>query len=119
MNNIAIFGVLTDEVELRYTPTGDAVTTARVAVVESKDSKRKAVYVDVQLWKGTAEFAAEHAAKGKKVVVSGRLAYDQWEQDGQRRSKHYIVAAPGLDGFRFAEFQGVTPPEVSEDPEAS
>jgi single-strand DNA-binding protein len=51
----------------------------------------EAVFVDITLWGRTAEIASEYLSKGSNVLIEGRLKYDQWEKDGQKRSKLRVV----------------------------
>ena len=48
-------------------------------------------FVDVTLWGRTAEVAGEYLSKGSPVFIEGRLKYDTWEKDGQKRSKITVV----------------------------
>lgn len=50
------------------------------------------VFVSVTFWGKTAEIVNEYLGKGSSVLVEGRLKLDQWEQDGQKRSKLKVVA---------------------------
>lgn len=80
--------------ELRYTQSGKAVLSMRLAFNDSKydDQQRKWVttksfYVDAQAWEQTAERLAEILAQGEQVYVVGRLETQQWEKDGEKKSK--------------------------------
>ncbi len=94
-NRVVLMGNLTRDVELRYTPSGTAVTDIPLAVnerVKKNDQWTDEVhFFDVTLWGRTAEIAAEYLSKGSPVLVEGRLKLDRWEQDGQKRSKIKIV----------------------------
>src|SRR5687768_14819882 len=65
-------GRLTRDVELRATRSGKSVATVSVAS-DRRDRKADPVYVDLILWEGQAEAAAEHLAKGQAVAFTGRL----------------------------------------------
>ena len=43
------------------------------------------------MWARTAEVAGEYLSKGSPVLIEGRLRYETWEQDGQKRSKLKVV----------------------------
>ncbi len=94
-NRVVLVGNLTRDIELRYTPGGTAVTDMGIAVnerVKRNDQWTDEVnYFDITLWGRTAEVAAEYMNKGSSVLIEGRLKYDTWEQDGQKRSKIKIV----------------------------
>ena len=61
--------------------------------VSRRDRDAAPVYVDVVAYDALAKVCAEHLEKGRQVAVSGRLDYQQWEHEGQRRSKHEVVAS--------------------------
>lgn len=94
-NRVVLVGNLTRDVELRYTPSGTAVTDISLAVNErikrNDQWVEEAHFFDVTLWGRTAEVAAEYLSKGSSVLIEGRLKLDRWEQDGQKRSKIQIV----------------------------
>ena len=94
-NRVVLMGNLTRDVELRYTPSGTAVTDIALAVnerVKKNDQWTDEVhFFDVTLWGRTAEIAGEYLSKGSPVLIEGRLKHDRWEQDGQKRSKVKIV----------------------------
>ncbi len=87
-----ITGNLTDAPELRYTPTGAAVASFRVAVTARvrdgegwKDGDTS--YFRVNVWRQLAEHAVESLAKGDRVIVVGRLKARSWETpEGDKRS---------------------------------
>ncbi len=92
MNSIQLIGRLTRDPELRSTRSGKPVAAMRLAV-SRRDREAAPVYVDVVAYDALAKVCAEHLEKGRQVAVSGRLDYQQWEHEGQRRSKHEVIAA--------------------------
>lgn len=95
-NRVILLGNLTRDIELRYTQGGTAVTDIGLAVNDRRKSQsgewiEETTFVDVTLWGRTAEVAGEYLTKGSPVLVEGRLKLDQWEQDGQKRSKLHVV----------------------------
>ena len=62
---------------------------------KGKDGEKKddCLFVDVTVWGKTAESCAEYLDKGSEVLVEGRLKMEQWEKDGQKRSKIGVVAS--------------------------
>jgi single-strand DNA-binding protein len=65
-------GRLTRDVELRGTRSGKSVATVSVAS-DRRDRNSDPVYVDLILWEGQAEAAAQHLVKGQAVTFSGRF----------------------------------------------
>ncbi len=94
-NRVVLVGNLTRDVELRYTPSGTAVTDIALAVNErikrNEQWVEEAHFFEVTLWGRTAEVAGEYLSKGSSVLIEGRLKQDRWEQDGQKRSKIKVV----------------------------
>ena len=95
-NRTILVGNLTRDPELRYIPSGTAVTDIGLAINDKrKDASGKFVdettFVDVTLWGRTAEVAGEYLSKGSPVLIEGRLKLDTWETDGQKRSKLKVV----------------------------
>ena len=95
-NRVILVGNLTRDPELRYIPSGTAVSEIGLAVndrVKKGDQwVDETTFVDVTLWARTAEVANEYLSKGSSVLIEGRLKLDTWEKDGQKRSKLRVVA---------------------------
>ncbi len=95
-NRVILMGNLTRDPELRYIPSGTAVSEIGLAVndrVKKGDQwVDEATFVDVTLWGRTAEVANEYLSKGSSILIEGRLKLDSWEKDGQKRSKLRVVA---------------------------
>jgi single-strand DNA-binding protein len=92
LNEVFLMGNLTADPELKQTPRGTAVCDLRMAIndtYKAQDGTTKEVvtYVDVEVWGRTAENCKQYLSKGRGVFVKGQLKLDQWEQDGQKRSK--------------------------------
>ena len=92
INNTTQEGRIVRDIDLKYTPAGDAVCEFSVGVNDGYGDKQKSYFFDIVAWKGTAEYLAKSAKKGDLVVVSGRLTQERWEKDGQKRNKVKIIA---------------------------
>ena len=94
-NRVILVGNLTRDPELRYISTGTAVTDLGLAVNDRVKRNEQWVdevnFFDITLWGRTAEVANEYLSKGSSVLIEGRLKYDTWEKDGQKRSKVKII----------------------------
>ena len=100
LNRVFLGGNLTRDPELRYLPSGMAVTEFGMAINERyKDSannewKEKAVFVELVVWDRQAQTCGEYLRKGSAVLVEGRLQFDQWETpQGDKRSKLRVNAS--------------------------
>ncbi len=99
-NKVILVGNLTRDPEVRYIPSGTAVCDISLAVnsqwTDRKTNERKeeVTFVEVTLWGRTAEIAGEYLAKGRPVLIEGRLSLDSWEdkETGQKRSKLKVIA---------------------------
>ena len=92
---ITIIGNLTQDPELRFTPSGAAVANFTVASTprtfdrqtnEWKDAET--LFMRCSVWREAAENVAESLTRGTRVVVTGRLVSRSWEdkESGQKRS---------------------------------
>lgn len=94
-NRVVLVGNLTRDPELRYIPSGTAVSDIGLAVndrIKRGDQwVDETTFVDITLWGRTAEIANEYLSKGSSVLIEGRLKLDRWEKDGQKHSKLKVV----------------------------
>ncbi len=95
-NRVILVGNLTSDPELRYIPSGTAVTELRMAINDRRKTAsgewvEETTFVDVTLWGRTAEVATEYLSKGSNVLIEGRLKLDTWEKDGKKNSKLRVV----------------------------
>ena len=99
VNKVILIGRLGKDPEMRFTPSGKAVTNFSMATSESwKDAagerQEKTEWHKIQIWGPLAEIAAKYLSKGKQVYVEGRLQTREWEdQSGQKRYTTEIVAS--------------------------
>jgi len=98
LNKIMIIGNLGGDPEMRFTPSGNPVTTFNVAtnrVYNSPDGERKeeTEWFSVVTWSKLAENCNRFLTKGQKIYVEGRLHNHTWDgQDGQKHSRLEITA---------------------------
>lgn len=96
LNRIVLMGRLVKDPELRRTGSGTAVTSVTLAVdrdFKEQDGTRKADFIDVVAWKGTAEMLAKYFTKGRMAAVDGRLQLRDWtDKDGNKRRSAEVVA---------------------------
>jgi single-strand DNA-binding protein len=91
MNSVNVIGNLTADVELKFTQSGKAVATFRLAV---NDGQEAPTFVPVVVWEKQAESCANYLQKGSKAGVTGRLQSRSWETpEGQKRTILEVVAS--------------------------
>ena len=94
-NRVVLVGNLTRDIEMRYAPSGTAIGATGIAVTRKMtvngEKREETCFVDITFWGRTAEVANQYLSKGSKVLVEGRLKYEQWDDaNGQKRSKHTV-----------------------------
>jgi single-strand DNA-binding protein len=98
LNKVLLIGNLTRAPELRYTPSGTAVSDLRLAVnrsytTQGGDRREETCFLTVVVWGKQAETSAQYLDKGSPVLVEGRLQTRDWEtKDGQKRNVVEVVA---------------------------
>src|SRR5579864_1455720 len=102
LNKALLIGRLTKDPEMRYTPSGTAVTNFSIATnrwSSGPDGERKEFtdYHNIVAYnagkRNLAEIVAQYTRKGALVYVEGRIQTRSWEgQDGQKRRTTEIIA---------------------------
>ena len=133
LNKVMLIGRLTRDPEMRYTPSGQPVTSFSVATnryASGPDGDRREFtdYHNIVAWnigkRNLAETVAQYLKKGSLCYVEGRLQTRSWEgQDGQKRRATEVVAndvqfldsrAPGGPGGGASGYEEAAPlPEES------
>lgn len=88
LNHIVLQGRLCNDPDLRYTPAQIPTASFTLAVDRdySGNGERKTDFIDVVVWRKTAEFVSRYFQKGSAAVVSGRLQVRDWkDRDGNTR----------------------------------
>ena len=110
-NTVTVIGNVTRDPELRFTPSGMAIASFGLAVNrvwtdrQSNERKEQVSFFDIKCWAQLGENVSASVAKGNRVIVTGRLEQQSWEQDGQKRSKVEIVADEVGPSLRWATAQ--------------
>jgi|LakMenEpi03Aug12_release.lakeMendotaPanAssembly.Ray.scaffolds.fasta_scaffold00184_115 single-strand DNA-binding protein len=110
---VTIVGNLTSDPELKSTKTGSSVLKVGVAVnrrwKNKQDEWEETVsYFDVNAWGELADNVAASLSKGSRVIVSGRLEQQSWEnKEGQKQSKVVLVADDFGVSLRKAQVSGI------------
>jgi len=98
INSVNVAGNLTREVELKQTQSGTSILNFGIAVNERVKNNQTGEWSDrpnffnCVCFGKRAEGLAKVLSKGQKVAISGRLRYNQWENEkGEKRSNVEIV----------------------------
>src|SRR4051812_25747605 len=98
VNKVILIGNLGKDPEVRYLPSGDAVTNISVATTDqwkdkSGEKQEHTEWHRVAFFGKTAEIAGEYLKKGSPVYVEGRIRTRKWQdKEGQDRYSTEIVA---------------------------
>ena len=108
-NRVVLMGNLTQDIELKYTPSETAV--ANVGIATNRRSKtangevrEETTFVDCTAWGKVAEIMHQYTKKGDPVLIEGRLTTDQWKDKdtGAPRSKLKVT----IESFQFVNSKG-------------
>ncbi len=89
MNVVVLTGRVATEPQLRYTSnTNKAICTFGVVV----GIKPRTSFIPIELWENKAERAAKSLSKGRIVSISGELKQNQWEENGEKKSRLVVSA---------------------------
>ncbi|WP_127582239.1 single-stranded DNA-binding protein [Paenibacillus koleovorans] len=105
LNRVVLIGRLTRDPELRYTPSGVAVTQFTLAVdrpfsSNQQGQQREADFLNIVTWRQLAETCANYLRKGRLTAVEGRIQIRNYDNnEGKRVYVTEIVA----DNVRFLE----------------
>ena len=95
-NKTIVVGNLTKDIELKYLPSGSAVAKSSIATSykyksQSSEQKEEVCFLEFTIFGRMGEVANQYLKKGSKVLLEGRLIFEQWNaQDGSARSKHSL-----------------------------
>lgn len=96
LNHIVLQARLVRDPELRRLPSGKSVVSVSVACDRdfAKDGGEKETdFIDIVAFGGTADHLAKWFAKGKMIIVSGRLQIRTWtDKDGNKRRNAEVIA---------------------------
>ncbi len=98
-NRVILVGNLTRDPDYKQLTSGQAV--CRLGLATNRQFKNRQTgemvqevcFVDIDVWGAQADSCNQYLQKGRSILVEGRLKLDMWQDnEGQRRSKHSIVA---------------------------
>ena len=98
LNKMMVIGNLGRDPEMRYTPSGQAVTNFSIATnrrytTAEGEAREETEWFRVSVWGRQAESCNQYLSKGSKVYVEGRLRSRSYEtRDGETRFENEIFA---------------------------
>ena len=97
INKVILIGHVGSNPELRYTPTGAAITSFSLATNEmwinaDKEKKERVEWHSIIAWNRLADFSKEYIVKGQLIYIEGSLHTNSWkDKDGNIRKKVEII----------------------------
>ena len=92
INKVIIMGRITQDLELKQTPSGVSVLSFTVAVDRSyakQGEEKQTDFISCVAWKQTAEFISRYFGKGRMIAVEGQLRTRTYED--KKGVKHYVT----------------------------
>ena len=108
INKVFLMGNLGREPEIKYLPNGTMVVNFSLATSEKRGDKEYTEWHKITAFGKTAEICSQHITKGTKVFVEGRIHYETWEKDGEKKyaTKIIINQIKFISGGVWAEKEG-------------
>ena len=93
INQVILMGRLTRDPEQRTTTTGKTIASFSIAV-DRGGQEDAADFFNVTAWEKLGELVMQYLAKGRRVLVQGRLRQDSWDdkETGKKQSRIEVVA---------------------------
>lgn len=115
MNRITLLGRLTRDPEVKYTPSGKVVAQFALAVdrpFANQEGQKETDFIPIVVWGKSAETAGKYLAKGRRLLVEGRLQTRNYvDKNGVKRYVSEVIA----NRFEFIDM----PPREGEAPAAA
>lgn len=115
-NKVVLLGNLTRDVEIRYSQNNSAI--AKTAIATSRkftangEKKEEVCFIDLTFFGKSGEIAHQYLKKGSKVLIEGRLSFEQWnDTSGQKHSKHSVI----VENMQMVDSKSNTSKDVDEE----
>jgi single-strand DNA-binding protein len=97
INEVTLMGNVTNDPDLRFTPSGSAVLSFGMATNRSykqgDEWKEEASFHNIVIWGDRAQRLAERIQKGTRLIAKGRLQTRSWDgNDGKKNYKTEVIA---------------------------
>lgn len=109
INKVILGGRLTNDVELKSTPSGVSAAQFSLAVNRSysKDGQQQTDFINCTAWRQTAEFISRYFRKGSSLCIVGNIQTRSWnDQNGQKRYATDVIVDEALFVDSKNESQG-------------
>jgi len=93
-SNATIEGFVTHDPQAKTTKTGKSLCTFALAInhYSKSDEPPRVSFIEVETWEKVADICSKNISKGKRILVTGSLRQDRWEDErGKMQSRLKIV----------------------------
>jgi single-strand DNA-binding protein len=95
MNKVILVGNCTKDGELRYTQNGTGIYLNSIATTRkykvNNEQKEEVMFIDFKAFSKLSEICNQYLKKGSKILIEGRLVFEQWQDEGgNKKSKHTV-----------------------------
>ena len=106
LNHSSIQARLVENPSVGQTNSGTDYANFRIAWSEKIKERENKLFLDCKAFGSTAKFIGQYFSKGQEILVEGKLNTEEWEKDGQKRSKIALM----VTGVHFcgSKKEGVT-----------
>lgn len=116
LNHTDFQGRLVAEPTFGDTSNGTRYANFRLAWSERYKEKETKCFLECKAFGGTAQFMEKYMnQKGQEIIVEGKLNTEEWEKDGQKRSKIVLMVSNAHFCGRREDGQGSTAPASTGD----
>ena len=107
INSVTFTGRLTRDPEQKTFHSGNSVAEFTLAVNRKYNDREETLFISAEAWGKLGEIVSSVASRGSRVLVTGRIKQDNWETEGEKRSKLVLVVD---------EFMNMSPKVREEEP---
>lgn len=92
LNDLTLAGRLAKDIEMSYLQSDMAVAKTSLAINEKNKDKDYTTFIDLRIFGKTAEIANQYLAKGRMVLVKGKLKIDDYvDSKGEKKKATYCL----------------------------
>ena len=90
MNKVDLIGRVTDNIEVKKTPTNKSVIKFTLAVSKGYGDKKRTNFIKCQAWENIADTMASYVLKGDMVGISGEIINNDYESNGVKQYSYLV-----------------------------
>ena len=90
-NHLDLQGRMVADPEMKQTNSGSSVVNFRVAWSEKYKERENKLFIECKAFGAQADFIGKYFTKGQEIGLEGKLNTEEWETDGQKRSRIVLM----------------------------